>query len=42
MLDTSGFISGHQEYLHASLVMQNNPYIVLSMQFSNIFIHHKW
>jgi len=32
-LDTSGFISGHQEHLPAPLVMQSNPCIVLSMQF---------
>jgi len=32
-LDTSGFISGHQEHLLAPLVVLSNPCIVLSMQF---------
>ena len=31
-LDTSGFISGHQERLPAPLVMLSNPRIVLLMQ----------
>ena len=31
-LDTSGFISGHQEHLPAPLVMLSNPCIVLLMQ----------
>jgi len=32
-LDTSGFITGHQEHLPAPLVMLSNPCIVLLMQF---------